>query len=362
MSDKIKILYIDDEKDNLIGFKASFRIQYQVFTAVNTEEATAILEQNPDIRVVFSDQRMPGKTGDVYFEEIKIRFPLPIRILITAFTDVEVVINAINNGNIFRYIRKPWIEVDIISAIEEANKFYIANSMLHIKNKELQDAYAELDKFAYNVSHDLRSPLSGILSAIDAMTQMSDITEIREMLFLIEKSIFKQEEYISGMHDYYRSHQGTLKIDRVDFNQLADELKALFRIYIDTNNIEFKIEVQQHTPFYSDEHLINMILNNLITNAIKYQKKDFVDKKINISIQVDESEVNITVSDTGIGIPESHYDEIFNLFSKVNAHGTGSGIGLYNVKNALHTLGGHMEVHSVMGEGTSFEIKIPNKK
>jgi signal transduction histidine kinase len=362
MSDKLKLLYIDDERDNLLGFKASFRLQYQIFVAVNTEEATAILQQNPDIRVVFCDQRMPGKTGVAYFEEIKVQFPLPIRILITAFTDIDVVIKAINGGNIFRYIRKPWIEVDIISAIEEANKFYLANSMLHIKNKELQEAYKELDKFAYNVSHDLRSPLSSILAAVDSMIQMSDLAEIREMLTLIENSIFKQEDYIAGMHDYYKSQQGTLKIDEIDFNLLAEELKALFHIYVNTNKINFKIEVRQNTLYYSDEHLIKMILNNLITNAIKYQKKEFEDKRISVNMQVDDLEAVITISDTGIGIPESHYEEIFNLFSKVNNHGTGSGIGLYNVKNALNKLGGHMEVHSVVGEGTDFKLTIPNKK
>lgn len=361
MQEKLKILYIDDEPDNLVGFKASFRLHYQIFTALNTEEATAILEDNPNIQVIFCDQRMPGKTGDVYFEELRVRFPLPVRILITAFADIDVVINAINGGHIFRYIRKPWIEVDILSAIEEANKFYQANSMLHIKNRELKDAYAELDKFAYSVSHDLRSPLSGILGAVDAMTHMTDLAEIKEMLSLIEKSIFKLEDYIAGMHDYYRTHQGALKIEEIDFKQLTEELKALFQIYFNTNKINFKTDVHQAETFRSDQSLIKMILNNLITNAIKYQRKESKDKRIRLTIQVENQEAKITVSDTGIGIPESHYEEIFNLFSKVSSHGTGSGIGLYNIKAALNKLGGNMKVRSVVGDGTDFQLSIPNK-
>lgn len=361
MSHKLKVLYIDDEPDNLIGFKASFRFLYEILTAEDTDQATLLLEQHPDIRIIFCDQRMPGKSGVFFFEEIKVRFPLPIRILITAYTDINVVINAINSGNIYRYIRKPWLEVDIISAIEEGNKFYEASSMLVIKNKELEEAYAELDKFSYSVSHDLRSPLSGILGAVDAMTQMTDLTEIREILSLMEKSIFSLEEYIAGMHDYYRTHRGSIKIEEIDFQLLSEELKSLFQIYVNANKIDFKILVQQAFPFHSDETLIKMILNNLITNAIKYQKKESADKKINVNIQVNETGAHIKITDTGIGIPEKHYNEIFRLFSKVTRHGTGSGIGLYNVKNAMHKLGGEMEVHSVVGDGTEFELKIPNK-
>src|SRR3984885_15568310 len=108
-----------------MGFKASLRLDYQIFTAVNVPQALDCLETNPEIRIVFCDQRMPGKTGVDFFEEIRISHPLPIRIMLTAYTDVESIIDAINRGNIFRFVKKPWIEADIIGAIDEANKFYM---------------------------------------------------------------------------------------------------------------------------------------------------------------------------------------------------------------------------------------------
>lgn len=139
MADKIKVLYVDDEPDNLVGFKATLRFNYTVFTASDVPHAIKYLNTHRDIRVIFCDQRMPGKTGVDFFEEIRISHPLPVRILLTAYTDVEAVINAINKGQVFRYVKKPWSEADIISAIEEANKFYLANSMLFIKNIELEE-------------------------------------------------------------------------------------------------------------------------------------------------------------------------------------------------------------------------------
>jgi len=146
MSEKIKVLYIDDEPNNLISFKASFRLDYQVYTADNTQDALKHLEAHPDIRIIFCDQRMPDKTGVEFFEDIRAQFPLPIRILLTGYTDIESVIDAINKSNIYRYVKKPWINEDIVSAIDEANKFYLANSMLSVKNDILQKAYNELDK------------------------------------------------------------------------------------------------------------------------------------------------------------------------------------------------------------------------
>jgi response regulator RpfG family c-di-GMP phosphodiesterase len=121
--EKIKILYVDDENVNLVGFKASFRMDYQILTANNTTDAAELLSKNPDIRIIFCDQRMPDKTGVDFFKEIRSTYPHPIRILLTAYTDMESLIEAINLSNIYRYVKKPWEEIDVISSIEEANKF-----------------------------------------------------------------------------------------------------------------------------------------------------------------------------------------------------------------------------------------------
>jgi two-component system sensor histidine kinase/response regulator len=361
MAGKIQILYVDDEPDNLTGFKAAFRLNYQIYIAENAQAALRILEKHKDIRIIFCDQRMPGKTGVEFFEEVRHIFPLPIRILITAYTDIESVVGAVNRGQIFRYIGKPWYDADILTSIEEASKFYLANSMIATKNEELLLAYEELDKFAHSVSHDLRGPLSGILGAIELARDIEDINEMKELLNLMETSVFKLGDYITSMHDYYSSRRGELKVTDIDFNTVAAELENIYWAYISTNKIRFNITVDQQETFRSDEIVVKMILNNLVTNAIKYQKKNFHDKRIGLSIVVRNGAANIEVRDTGIGIPESHFEEIFNLFSRATSHSAGSGLGLYNVKGALLKLGGHIELSSVVDEGTVFTLTIPSK-
>ncbi len=361
MAEKIKILYLDDEIDNLTGFKASFRLDYQVFTAVNVQGAIDYLTEHPDIRIIFCDQRMPGKTGVEFFEQIRGTFPAPIRILITAYVDIESVIEAINRGNIFRFIKKPWDAADVISAIDEANKFYHTNSILTVKNEELRKAYAELDKFAYSVSHDIRGPLSGILGAITVAREIYDINEMKEMLFLMEKSLKKLDTYILSMHDYYSLQRGELRIKDVDFNKVAEELRDIYRVMADTNNIDFNITVDQREPFRSDIGPLKLILNNLLSNAFKYQSKASDDKKVELTMLVHRGTLHIEVKDTGIGILGNHINEIFNLFYRASSQEAGSGFGLYNVKSALLKLNGHIEVNSALNKGTTFKVTVPTK-
>jgi two-component system sensor histidine kinase/response regulator len=360
VSEKIKILYIDDEPDNLVGFKASLRFHYQVITAVNTPQALACLNNHPDIKVVFCDQRMPDVTGVEFFEQIRISHPLPVRILITAYTDVESIIDAINKGNIFRYVKKPWAEADVISAIEEANKFYLANSMLAVKNEELQTAYNELNKFAYSVSHDIRGPLSGLQGAINLAREIDDIEEMKEMIFLMGKSLKKLDTYILSMHDYYSLQRGELKITEIDFNKVIEDMKDLYTVISKTNDVQFNIKVDQHESFRSDEVPLRLIFNNLLSNAFKYQDKKSKNKVVDVNVEVTDNRAVILVKDTGIGILGTHIGEIFNLFYRANFQEVGSGFGLYNVKSAVTKLNGQIEVNSVMHQGTTFKVTLPS--
>ena len=360
MSEKIKILYVDDEPENLLGFKASFRFEYQILTAVNIPQALNCLDNHPDIKIVFCDQRMPVRNGVEFFEEIRISHPLPIRILITAYTDVESIIDAINRGNIFRYVKKPWNEADIISAIDEAYKYYMTNSMLIVKNEELEKAYTELNKFAYSVSHDIRGPLSGILGAINIAREIEDLDEMKEMLFLMEKSLKKLDTYIISMHDYYSIQRGELKITDIDFHKLVDELKTIYMVPAKTIGVTFNVDIKQAETFRSDEIPLMLILNNLVSHAFKYQDQHKKNKSVDVMISVENNLATIYVKDTGIGILGNHIGEIFNLFYRANYQEVGSGFGLYNVKNALLKLNGQIEVTSVMDQGTTFRVTIPS--
>src|SRR5215831_6424454 len=128
----INVLYIDDEPHNLTAFRASFRRNFNIYTADSPEEGKRILD-NKEIHVILSDQRMPAMTGIEFFESILEIHPEPIRILITGYSYINAVIDAINRGQVYKYLSKPWNENDVRNAIEKAYEVF----RLRKENEEL---------------------------------------------------------------------------------------------------------------------------------------------------------------------------------------------------------------------------------
>ncbi|NJI75906.1 hybrid sensor histidine kinase/response regulator [Sphingobacterium kitahiroshimense] len=358
----IEILYIDDELNNLFGFKANFRYSYVIHTASSTVEAQEILIKNPKIRIIFCDQRMPNELGIDFFDRIKRDFPRPIRILLTAYADMETVIDAVNKGNIFRFVRKPWIEEEMISCIEEADKFYTANSMLDIKNEELEKAYHELDKFAYSVSHDLRDPLTGVLSAVKLGLKFDQVDQIHELLGLMDGSLTRLDLYIDSLRDYYLLRRGELMLSTINFRELFNDIQAFYNMSVRNNDVEFIISVDQKEEFICDKTVLELILHNLLSNSFKYQRKDCENKFVKLSVEVSDGNATLKVSDCGIGISSDYINDIFKLFFRASDQAEGMGFGLYNVKSALLKLQGTVDVESEVGVGTTFKIVVPSKK
>ena len=144
---KVNVLYIDDEVHNLTSFKATFRRDFKVFTAESAEEGGNILSQE-DIHVILSDQRMPKMTGIEFFESIKDTYPNPIRILITGYTDVNAVIDAINRGQVYKYLAKPWNEDDVRNFVEKAFEVFSLRRQNIELTEKLMDANKKLEFLA----------------------------------------------------------------------------------------------------------------------------------------------------------------------------------------------------------------------
>lgn len=361
MDEKAEILYVDDEFQNLVGFRASLRLKYTVHTAANTSEAREILRSHSEIRVIFCDQRMPGETGVDFFHSIRTEFPRPVRILLTAHADTETIIDAVNKGHIYKFVRKPWLVEDIISSIEEANKFYVTNSLLDIQNKELQIAYDELDRFAYSVSHDLKDPLSGIQSAINVAQGFDKIEDIREAMGLMEDSINRLNSYIDSLRDYYLIRRGAQSLSTIDFCELLESVDRFYTDRPSSKDVKLELKVEQNGVFKCDRAVLEMVLHNLLSNAFKYQKAESDDKRISIQVRVEDELARIVVSDNGIGIAAEYKEDIFKIFFRGTNQAHGMGFGLYNVYNVLLKVHGTIAVESELGKGTTFTIEIPSK-
>ena len=132
--EKIHVLYIDDEVKNLRSFKSVLRREYKIFTAESAMEGRKILE-NEKIHVIITDQIMPKMTGIEFLESIRDEFPDPLRVLLTGYSDIEAVVDAINRGGIYRYMTKPWREEEMKQVIESTYEVFY----LREKNKKLTE-------------------------------------------------------------------------------------------------------------------------------------------------------------------------------------------------------------------------------
>ncbi len=142
--EQINVLYVDDEENNLVAFKASFRRYFNIFTAISVDEGQKILAEK-EIHILITDQRMPGKLGTDLLAQAVIDFPDQIRILLTGFTDIEALQDAVNRGQIYHYLHKPWIDDKLRTTIEVAYKVYSLrkdqkelNSKLMVTNEQLE--------------------------------------------------------------------------------------------------------------------------------------------------------------------------------------------------------------------------------
>ena len=137
METKISVLYVDDEENNLISFKATFRLKYKIYTALSGMDAMQIIEQHP-VEIIITDQRMPQMTGVEFLEEVIKVNPDPMRILLTGYADMSAVVDAVNKGKIFHYLSKPWSEEELSETIERAHEIYA-------ERKKIKESFSQLE-------------------------------------------------------------------------------------------------------------------------------------------------------------------------------------------------------------------------
>lgn len=137
METKISVLYVDDEENNLISFKATFRLKYQVYTAISGIDAIQIVEKHP-IDIIITDQRMPQMTGVEFLEEVIKVNPDPMRILLTGYADMSAVVDAVNKGKIFHYLSKPWSEEELDETIRRAYELFS-------ERKKIKESFSQLE-------------------------------------------------------------------------------------------------------------------------------------------------------------------------------------------------------------------------
>jgi two-component system sensor histidine kinase/response regulator len=246
-------------------------------------------------------------------------------------------------------------------AIDNAFRFYFINYQLKLTNEELKKTNEELNRFAYSASHDLKAPVKSMLGILKLAKTEAKTDDT--LLKLLGDSVKKLDYFINNIIDYYRNTRSEKTLNEIDFSKIIqDSIEVIEQTHnISTKEINFNISIVQNLPFVNDDFRLNVIVNYLLSNAIKYQKVNDLNKQISISIDVTDKLAKIQISDNGIGIPAKYTDSIYKMFFRATTQSTGSGIGLYIVKETLDKINGKIHMTSVENEGTTFDIEIPNE-
>lgn len=231
---------------------------------------------------------------------------------------------------------------------------------LTIKNEELLKANEELDRFVYSASHDLRAPISSLLGLIQ-VARMEDSRDSLELLFnLQEKSLKKLDVFIRDIVDYSRNERLPLAHEPINLQRSFDDALEQFNFLEHTSKIRKDIKIVQDHDFVTDSKRFQIIVNNLLANAIKYADLTKEEPYLAIEADITLHRGIFRFSDNGEGIRPELHNQIFDMFFRASNRATGSGLGLYIVKEAVAKLNGEISVQSDYGNGSVFTVLLPN--
>ena len=232
---------------------------------------------------------------------------------------------------------------------------------LEKRNRELIKTNSELDRFVYSVSHDLRSPLTSILGLVNFIETESQETDTLKHAKLIRSSINRLDEFIKNILNYSRNNRTGLGVQQIPLNEMVLDVLDSLQCMKNAKGIRYDVQINEQQPFYTDRLRLSTILKNLISNAIKYHKKEETDRFVKIIGYSDLENLHLSIIDNGIGIAPAYHQKIFDMFFRLSGK-DGSGIGLYIVKDAVEMLQGTIEVQSEKEAGTTFNITLKNLK
>jgi len=231
-------------------------------------------------------------------------------------------------------------------------------TMVQERTKELSKRNNELDNFVYSVSHDLRAPIASVLGLINLAKNDKDRAMAAVYLDKIHSSALQQDNFIREILDQSRNARLEVKKDEIQFEELIDETFNQLKFATSTGQaVEKIVDIKQEGPFYSDRWRLKVILNNIISNSIRYRNGR--DPVIKINVSVVDQMAHFEIEDNGRGIAKEHIKNVYRMFYRATDDGAGSGLGLYIVKETVDKLHGSIEIESEEGKGTTVKLDIP---
>lgn len=367
----MRILMLEDLQDDVGLIERTLRKEGMNFSGRrvdNQVEFSACLKEfQPD--VILSDHALPQFNS---LEALKIcqqhAMNIPF-ILVTGTVSEEFAVSCLKEGADDYVLKSNMVRLP--SAIHNA----LRNRQLEVKRKKAEQALRkqnaelikinkELDSFVYSVSHNLRAPLMSVLGLVNLVqleSKKGDAT-LDDYFEMMQNSIHKLDETLKEILDYSRNARSALHLSQVDIKKLIEDSFERMKYMEGSATVRKAIHIDYSLPFYTDAHRLSIILNNLVSNAIKYRDETKDEHVLEVNANITEASLELVVFDNGIGIPDAYLPRIFDMFFRATEKSDGAGLGLYIVRETVEKLNGTISVHSIVGEGATFRITLPSMK
>jgi light-regulated signal transduction histidine kinase (bacteriophytochrome) len=362
------ILVIDDERQTVTAVKHLFRRRYQVLGATRAQEGLDLIDQH-QVSVILCDQRMPGMTGAEFFEQVRKKDPDAVRILITAYSDIQALVRSVNRGQIFAYLAKPWNPEELEQAVDTAiahrelldDKRRMA-AELEEKNDELRRMNQELRNFTHVVAHDLKEPLRTISAYVGFLR--ADHPQLMQgepaaYIGSIDRCARHLHDLINALLQYAELEHVQTERKPVELARLVDQARELLEGAITSSGAIVTVHDTLPLVLGNPSRLL-MLLQNLISNGIKFNQNHPPRIDIGLGTAPSPGLTELYVRDNGIGIGPEYQAQIFQIFERLHSRTEypGTGAGLAIVQRIVESHGGTIRVESDEGQGATFFVTL----
>lgn len=362
---RFNVLYVDDEPGNLAAFSFAFEKRFGVHVAGSGEEALRMLLETP-FAVLLADERMPSMTGSELCERARVISPDTIRMIMTAYADLEAAMKAINKGEVRRYLSKPWQDAEVEEALRTAIEVYHFQDMVNEMERKLMRDERAAGRLlgAALLDHQLRTQIMTLKVGMEGIARhapsipdpalSTDVAEVagdcqqvlETMLGLLEAA--KQGDVLKSDEP---ANADVARVVQLSIQHLRAQILKRAHYQIVSGG-------SPHAAIAPRELI--QVLTNLLTNAWQSMPEgQAFRQRIDIKVSTEPGKVVIEVADTGCGITPEDMPRIFDLFFTTKRDSGGSGLGLHIVKTILALRKGTVTVQSEVGKGSTFTVKLP---
>lgn len=352
------LLHVDDERANLVVFKAAFCKHFNILEAESGMHALELLRTN-EVSVLVADHRMPEITGVELCEIVKREYPHIIRMILTGYTDSDAMMEAINKGQVYSFITKPWERQTLLPALLqafEAHDLAVANSGLMERLDHAQRC-AELGRCVAGIAHEMGNQLFILPLAELIERNYADNAELVEIARIARETHQRLEELINEVKSFVRAETSNARPTRNNLAQLVREAVSLVGLREGIPKRSLKLSIHTEPHVYCHKGRIQQVIFNLIKNAAE-ALTGHVNPSIEVTVGLDGEQAWFAVRDNGPGIAPENVERIWDSFFTTKGE-AGTGLGLDVCRRIVESRGGRIECRSTPGGGACFTVYLP---